>query len=171
MWYVVQVQARHEIVVCGQMRERVLTENEDAFVLQAERRHRERDGDWTTVLVPAFQKYIFAEITDLTDFRVRLRRIKEMTKLLESGGEIAPISESEEMLLSQLGGEDHIIRLSSGYIIGGKAIVTGGPLKGREGLVRWTNPRQGLIGIEVALFGRSARVKLGMEYVSPVKAG
>ena len=40
MWYVVQVQARHEIVVCGQMRERVLTENEDAFVLQAERRHR-----------------------------------------------------------------------------------------------------------------------------------
>ena len=171
MWYVIQVQARHEMAVCERMRKDVLKDGEEAFVLLSERIHRRQPRGYEIVLTPAFQKYIFADIGNVGDFQQRLRSIKEMTKLLAVGDDIVPIREDEQRLLELLSDEQHVIRISTGYIAGEKVTVTDGPLKGRSGLVQWTNPRQKLVGIKLQLFGREARVKLGMEYIAPANAG
>ena len=167
MWYVIQVQARHEEAVVQKCRDRVLLPGEQAFVIMAERMFRKKEG-WEKQLHPAFQKYVFAEMEDVEDFRIRLRKIKELAKLLEIGGDITPIRPEEQELLLELGGDDHIIRISEGYMEGEKLVVTDGPLKGLEGTVKRVNPRQHMVEIVTSLLGEESVVRLGVELVQRV---
>ena len=164
MWYVIQVQARHEELVADKCRQRVIVPGEQVFVIMAERMFRKKEG-WERQLHPAFQKYVFAEMEDVEDFRIRLRKIKELAKLLEIGGDITPIRPEEQELLLELGGDDHIIRISEGYMEGEKLVVTDGPLKGLEGTVKRVNPRQHMVEIVTSLLGEESVVRLGVELV------
>lgn len=164
MWYVIQVQARHEELVAEKCRERVLLPGEQVFVVMAERMFRKKDG-WEKQLHPAFQKYVFAEITDVDDFRIRLRQVKESARLLTTGGRIEPIRSNEQELLQRLAGEEHIIRISEAFVEGESLVVTDGPLKGLEGTVKRVNPRQHIVEIAAPLLGEESIVRLGVEFV------
>lgn len=162
MWYVIQVQARHEEAVIEKCHERnVLLPGEDVFTIFSERMVKER-GEWKKKTAPAFQKYIFAETEDTDGFRVRLRRVQEMARMLSVDESIVPIYPEEQEMLQKLGGEEHIIRYSEGYMSGEKLVVTDGPMKGMEGIVKWTDRHQRIAGIEVSLLGRNIVIKMGI---------
>ena len=164
MWYVIQVQARHEELVAEKCRERVIVSGEQVFVVKSERMFRKKNG-WEKQLFPAFQKYVFAEISDVEDFRIRLRQVREPAKLLETGSKIEPIRAEEQELLQKLSGDDHIIRISEAYLEGERIVVTGGPLIGLEGTVKRVNPRQHMVEIVTPLLGEESIVRLGAEFV------
>lgn len=162
MWYVIQVQARHETAVVEKCHERnVLLPGEDVFTILSERMVKER-GQWKKKAEPAFQKYIFAETEDTDGFRIRLRKVSELAKMLGVDDSIVPIYPEEQEMLQKLGGEEHVIRYSEGYILGEKLVVTEGPMKGMEGLVKWIDRHQRIAGIEIFLLGRQVTVKMGI---------
>lgn len=162
MWYVIQVQARHETAVVEKCHERdVLLPGENIFTIFSERMVKER-GEWKRKIEPAFQKYIFAETEDTDGFRIRLRKVHELTKMLGADGSIIPVYPEEQEMLQKLGGEEHVIRYSEGYMLGDRLVVTEGPMKGMEGFVKWVDRHQRIAGIEVFLLGRQLIVKMGI---------
>lgn len=163
MWYVIWVRAQHEEEIVRQCR-KILKSDEDVFNIYVEKLHR-TGKEWTAHRELAFRNYIFADVEDVSNFRLRLKRIPELTKLLQIGDEITPIYPDEEALLRQLGGEDHVIRPSKGHYEGEKIVVTEGPLRGLETEIKWVDRRQRTVGIEVQLMNRAVDVKLGAEFV------
>ena len=162
MWYVIQVQARHEIAVVEKCHTRgVLLPGEEAFTILSERMIKE-SGEWKKKTEVAFQKYIIAETEDTDGFRIRLRKVGEMAKMLGVDDKIVPIYPEEQELLQRLGGSEHVIRYSEGILVGERLVVTEGPMKGMEGRVKWTDRHQRIAGIEVSLLGQKIVVKMGI---------
>ena len=88
-----------------------------------------------------------------------------MTKVLRTGDEMTPIQKEEEEYLRKLGGDEHVVRYSEGYIEGDKLVVTSGPLKDFEGNVKKVLRHKRLVVVEVPLLGRTVEVTVGMGVV------
>lgn len=167
MWYVMWVRARHEEEIIRQCK-KFLKADEEVFVMYVERLRRS-GKEWIAHRELAFKNYVFADVKDVDNFRLQIRKIPDLTKLLQVGEEIIPIYPDEENLLRTIGGEDHVIRPSRGHYEGEKIIVTDGPLKGQESVIKWVDRRQRIVGIEVQLMNRTVEVKLGAEFVKTVE--
>ena len=163
MWYVMWVRARHEEEIIRQCK-KLLDDDEDVFVMYVEKLRR-TGKEWTAHRELAFKNYIFADVKDVDDFRVRIRKIPDLTKILQVGTEIVPIYPEEEEFLKSIGGKDHVIKPSRGHYEGERVMVTEGPLKGHESVIKWVDRRQRLVGIEIQLMNRTVEVKLGAEFV------
>ncbi|MBO6260666.1 MAG: antiterminator LoaP [Lachnospiraceae bacterium] len=167
MWYVMWVRARHEEEIIRQCK-KFLKDDEEVFVMYVERLRRS-GKEWIAHRELAFKNYVFADVKDVDNFRLQIRKIPDLTKLLQVGEEIISIYPDEENLLRTIGGEDHVIRPSRGHYEGEKIIVTDGPLKGQESVIKWVDRRQRIVGIEVQLMNRTVEVKLGAEFVKTVE--
>lgn len=165
MWYVIQVYTGTETEVCRQCRGRIMEEDEDVFVLLAERMTRIR-GEWRLVTGRLFPGYLFVETDRIQDFYMRLRQIGGMTKILSTDKELTPVYPDEQEYLAALGGKDHIVRYSQGYIRGEEMVVTSGALKECRGKVKKVLRHKRLVVLEVELMGRLMEVTVGMGIVS-----
>ncbi len=88
-----------------------------------------------------------------------------MTKVLRTGEEMTPIQPEEEEYLKRLGGEEHVVKYSEGYIEGEKLVVTSGPLKDFQGKVKRILRHKRLVVLEVPLLGHTVEVTLGLGVV------
>ncbi len=158
----IQVQTRRETEIAGRCREKIMGPEEDVFVILRERMYRTSDGT-EKILVPVFPGYVFVETEDIDDFRIRLREMKTMAKVLRAGEETVPVYPEEEAFLRLTGGEDHIVRFSEGYEIGKKLTVTQGPLKGYEGRVKRIDRHKKYAVLEVSLMGQAVDIQMGIE--------
>lgn len=163
MWYVIQTRACHEEEIVKKCQE-IVNPGEEIFTMLSERQQRVK-GEWVTKRYVTFQKYIFAETDNPDDLRIRLRKVKGLTKMLTVGDKATPIYPEEEEFLRQLGGEEHVVGKSDLYVEGDKVVVKSGPLANLEGYVKWTDRRQHLIGVAVRLFGDETIVKLSADYI------
>ena len=163
MWYVIQTKALHEEEIVLKCQE-IVKPDEEIFTMLSERQQRIK-GEWVTKRYVTFQKYIFADTTDPDDLRIRLHSVKGLTKMLMVGDKPTPIYPEEEEFLKQLGGEEHVIGKMYIYHEGDVITVKDGPLKDVEGVVKWMDRRQHLIGIGVKLFGQETIVKLSADYI------
>ncbi|MCI9632866.1 MAG: antiterminator LoaP [Ruminococcus sp.] len=161
MWYVIQVYTGRELEIAQQCRDRVMEDGEDVFVPLAERWTKIR-GERTMIMSRLFPGYVFIETDRIEDFYIRLRRIYAMTKVLRIGEEMTPIQKEEEDYLRRLGGDDHVVKYSEGYIEGDNLVVTSGPLKDFMGKVKKVLRHKRLVVMEVPLLGHTVEVTLGM---------
>ncbi len=150
MWYVIQVYTGKELEIAQQCRDRVMDKDEDVFVPLAERWTKIR-GERTLITSRLFPGYVFIETEKIEDFHNRLNRIYAMTKVLRTGEEMTPIQPEEEEYLKRLGGDEHVVKYSEGYIEGEKLIVTSGPLKDFQGKVKKILRHKRLVVLEVTL--------------------
>ena len=164
MWYVIQVYTGKELEIAQQCRDRVADEGEDVFVPLAERWTKIR-GERTLITSRLFPGYVFIETDRIEDFHKRLNRIYAMTKVLRTGDEMTPIQKEEEEYLRKLGGEEHVVKYSEGYIEGDKLVVTSGALKDFEGRIKKILRHKRLVVIEVSLLGQTVEVTLGLGVV------
>ncbi len=164
MWYVIQVYTGKELEIAQQCRERVADEGEDVFVPLAERWTKIR-GERTLITSRLFPGYVFIETEKIEDFYKRLNRIYAMTKVLRTGDEMTPIQKEEEEYLRKLGGDEHVVKYSEGYIEGDKLVVTSGALKDFEGKVKKILRHKRLVVMEVSLLGQTLEVTLGLGVV------
>ena len=161
MWYVIQVYTGRELEIARQCRERVVAEGEDVFVPLAERWTKVH-GERTLITSRLFPGYVFIETDQIEDFSNRLNRIYTMTKVLRTGEEMTPIQPEEEEYLRRLGGNDHVVKYSEGYLEGEQLVVTSGPLKDFKGKVKKVLRHKRLVVMEVPLLGHEVEVTLGM---------
>lgn len=164
MWYVIQVYTGRELEIAQQCRDRVIEDGEDVFVPLAERWTKVR-GERTLITSRLFPGYVFIETERIEDFHKRLNRVYAMTKVLRTGEEMTPIQKEEEEYLRRLGGDDHVVKYSEGYMEGDKLVVTSGPLKDFAGKVKKVLRHKRLVVMEVPLLGRTVEVTLGMGVV------
>ncbi len=164
MWYVIQVYTGMEEEICRQCRRKVTDKNEDVFVMLAERMTKIQ-GQWTEITSRLFPGYVFIETEKIEDFFMRLKRIDSMTKILGTGEEMTPIHQEEEDYLRLLGGEEHIVKYSEGYMEGEKLTVTSGAMKDYKGTVKKVLRHKRLVVLEVPLMGRTVEVTVGLGIV------
>lgn len=165
MWYVMQVYTGMEKEICTQCRNRIMKAGEDVFVLLAEKMTKIH-GKWSLVTGRMFPGYVFVETERIQDFYDRLKSIGAMTRILCTGQEMVPIYLEEEQYLRMLGGEEHIVRYSKGYIEGEELVVTSGALKECRGKVKKILRHRRLVVLEIPLMGRLVDVSVGMGIVS-----
>lgn len=75
---------------------------------------------------------------------------------------MTPIQPEEEEYLRRLGGNDHVVKYSEGYLEGEQLVVTSGPLKDFKGKVKKVLRHKRLVVMEVPLLGHEVEVTLGM---------
>lgn len=164
MWYVIQVYTGKELEIAQQCRDRVMADGEDVFVPLAER-WTKICGERTLITSRLFPGYVFIETDQIEDFYQRLNRIYAMTKVLRTGEEMTPIQKEEEAYLRRLGGDEHVVKYSEGYMEGDRLVVTSGPLKDFEGNVKKILRHKRLVVMEVPLLGQAVEVTLGLGVV------
>ena len=164
MWYVIQVYTGIEEEICQRCRRKVIEEDEDVFVFLAEKMTKIQ-GQWTLITSRLFPGYVFVETERITDFFMRLKRIDAMTKLLCTGEDMTPIYPEEEHYLRLLGGEEHIVKYSEGYLEGEKLVVTSGAMENYKGTVKKVLRHKRLVVLEVPLMGRTVEVTVGLGVV------
>ena len=71
--------------------------------------------------------------------------------------------------MKELCQEDNLVALSRGVIRNGNTVVTSGPLKGREGLIRRINRHRRTAEIEIPFRGKTVQVTVGLEIYEKVK--
>lgn len=164
VWYVIQVYTGMEQEVCQQCRYRVIEEDEDVFVLMAEKMAKIQ-GEWIKVTGRLFPGYVFVETSRIDDFFMRLKRVEAMTKVLRTGEEMTPIHLEEEKHLRMLGGADHIVKYSEGYIEGDKLVITSGAMGNFKGTVKKVLRHKRLVVLEIPLMGRTVEITVGLGVV------
>lgn len=164
MWYVIQVYTGREMEIAEKCRDRIMEEDEDVFIPMAERQKKIR-GEWQIVKSRLFPGYVFIETGRIEDFYMRLRQINAMTKVLRTGETITPLHAEEEAYLRKLGGKDHVVDFSEGYLEGDKLVVTSGALEGYEGRIKKILRHKRLVVLEVPLLGRMVEVTVGLGVV------
>lgn len=164
MWYVIQVYTGTEEEICGQCRRRVMEDDENIFVILAERMTKIK-GKWTMIANRLFPGYVFVETERIEDFFMRLKQIEGMTKVLCTGEDMTPIEPEEEKYLRLLGGDEHIVKYSEGYLEGEKLVVTSGAMKNYRGIVKKVLRHKRLVVLEMPLMGRGVEVTVGLGIV------
>lgn len=160
-----QVSTGTETEICRQWRSRIMEEDEDVFVFLAERMTKVH-GEWSLVTARMFPGYVFVDTDRIQDFYDRMNHMKSRARILRMGEEMTPIYEAEEKHLKALGGTEHIVRYSQGYICGEELMVTSGAMRHCRGKVKKVLRHKRLVVLEVLLMGRPVEVTLGLGIVS-----
>lgn len=165
MWYVIQVRTGTEEEIQRQC-ENIIDKSilEKCFIPKYEQ-ERKYQGKWHTELNILFPGYVFLVSEEKEKLFFELKQIIGLTKLLGTGETIVPLTDEEVNFLLRLGGEEQTVGMSEGIIENDRVIVTSGPLKGNEGLIRKIDRHKRKAWLEIEMFGRTVEMQMGLEVV------
>ena len=164
--YVIQVMGGREDYVRDLMGKLANDMVEDCFVPRREVLRRE-GGAWVSVTETLFPGYLFVVTNKIEEVSQRLARIPAFTRLLGKSDErIVPLSPDEVSWLDALlESVTKVMGMSVGVIEGDRVMVTDGPLKGHEALIRKINRYKRVAYLDMRMFGRTKTIKVGLEIV------
>lgn len=168
MWYAVQVRTGEEEktkLFCSKMIS--IEVLEECFIPYYEKKIKYM-RKWHITNEILFSGYIFMVSNEIGDLIAELRKIPKLIKVLGDGKEIIPLYDKEVEFLMRFGKEEHLIRMSQGYIENDKIVITKGPMKDFEGTVKRIDRHKRKAVIEVEFFGRTMEVSVGLEIVRKV---
>lgn len=165
-WYVVQVMGGKENATRDLVERLVPSEVlEECFVPAYETQIKFR-GTWKTVQKPLFPGYVVAVTDRVDELRQALHGVPEFTRVLALGETFVPLDEADRALICAFTQkEDRTVKMSFGVMEGDRVVVTSGPLMGREGWIREINRHKSLAFLEIEMFGRTLRTKVGLGVV------
>ena len=183
MWYVVQVTTGQEQRVCDLVT-RIASKASDqqpgqpgepdapadllkeCFVPTYET-ERKYHGEWQTRRYKLFPGYVIA-VTDHVDLLNRqLRSVRTFTRILGNEDAFIPLDRAEMAFIDSFTSRRHrVIRMSRAVKEGDTVRVTDGPLVGQEASIRKVNRRKGTAIVEMAMFGRTLQVEIGLAVVT-----
>ncbi|MCI9132629.1 MAG: antiterminator LoaP [Lachnospiraceae bacterium] len=165
MWYVVQVRSGTEREIIKQC-QAVISEEvlQDSFLPCYEEMKRYQ-GDWHTKQRLLFPGYVFLVSPELDRLYQGLKRVIGLTKLVRTGDQVIPLTEEEQSFLLRFGGEEQVVKMSTGVIENDRVVILEGPMKGLEGYIRKIDRHKRKAYLDLTLFGREQRVQVGVEIV------
>ena len=128
---------------------------------------RKISGEWRTVTRMLFPGYVFIETAAPVQLRDSLRGVPAFTRLLGASEEsFLALTDDEVAWLNAFTNiNTHVVEMSHGIIEGDKVIVTKGPLRGHEGQIARIDRHKRVAELEITMFGRTKRVRIGLEIV------
>ena len=164
--YVIQVVGGREQRVCDLVIRQLSGLIADCFVPRREVMRR-REGRWSLVRETLFPGYLFVETSRIQQVMGRLAQVPAFTRLLGVSDErVVPLSQDETAWLSALLQPlEKVVGMSTGAIEGNRVVVTDGPLRGHEALIRKIDRHKRLAFLDMRMFGRTKTIKVGLEIV------
>ena len=135
IWYAVRCEAGNEEKTAEKWKQKLAGQGGEAFVFTYEKMKR-YEGSWHLLREPLFEGYIFLVVKD------------EMIPEKEDDQSLIPVGTEETRFLEEIGGKEHHIPMSRGYIKEGQTCVTEGPLCGRESQIRKIDRHKRLARLE-----------------------
>ena len=174
MWYVIQVMSGKEEAMrrlLGRMVPRSLLA--DCFTPRYETQMKVR-GQWQTVTKVLFPGYLIVDTQQVEELHQALTGVPELTRVLSVGEKFVPLTAEERTWISTFASNaDHVVPMSTGVVEefadGDRIVVTAGPLKGHEALIKSVNRRKSLAFLEIEMFGRKMTTRVGLGIVAKRK--
>lgn len=171
MWYVFQVKTGDEFEVTNIVKDNLLKSGEDAFVpmYKCEKIYH---GTVEERLQRLFPGYIFIDTPDISDMRIRMYMLHSVdlyAKIIKTGDEMVPVSESEREMIENISGPDHIVDMSRGIIEHDKVRIFSGPLADYTGEIIKIDRHKRLAWINLDLKGKTISTKLGLEIIEKIR--
>lgn len=169
MWYVIQVRTGTEENILAQCGKRIPSEVLERIFIPYYEEKKHIRGKWMIQRKVLFPGYVFAVTEDVGKLYEELHSVIGLTKLIGTGKEIVSITEEEKRFLLEFGGEEQLVEMSEGIIVGDRTIILKGPLKGKEGMIRKIDRHKRKAWLEVEMFGRRQEVQVGLEIIEKRK--
>lgn len=130
-WYPVWAPGREQ-ATCDRLRA-VLPEDllTDAFVLRREQ-WRKRHGVWEKRVVPLWEGYLFVSTPDVAGLDKAMAKLSFPAQVAKGEGHYAPLEDAAQAWYERVCDASHVIRSSTGVIVGGELDIREGPLVGQE---------------------------------------
>ncbi|OUP64771.1 transcription antiterminator [Drancourtella sp. An177] len=165
MWYVVQVRTGMEEEIITQCRKVIPSSILERCFLPYYEMMKKYQGEWHKEKKVLFPGYVFMITDDIDSLYMELKRVIGLTKLIGTGEEIIPLGQEDIYFLKKFGHEDQIVKMSQGLILDGKVIITEGPLKGQEGIIKKIDRHKRKAYLSIPMFGRMLDAQVGLEIV------
>lgn len=165
MWYVIQVRTDMEEETrkqCEKIIDKEILEKSFIPMYEQERKYQ---GKWHRELRVLFPGYVFLVSEDKEKLFFELKRVIGLTKMLGTGETIVPLTTEEVNFLLSFGREEQVVEMSEGIIESDRVVITKGPLKGNEGLIKKINRHKRKAWLEIQMFGRTMEMQVGVEIV------
>lgn len=170
MWYAVWVRSGQEdrvLELCKTFRHYHPDAYEECFIPTYEK-YRKVKGQPTKQLAHLLPGYLFFVSDHLQELQKLLKRIPEFAKTLGDDDGAIPLYQEEVEFLQRYTGEDRILKMSEGYLVGSELVVTDGPLKDYQGKVMKIDRHKRTAVLELEFLGRKMKVTVGLEVVRKV---
>lgn len=170
-WYAVWVQTGKEEQIRDICRRRLADKKvyEDCFLPKYEKPWKE-NGVWIKKQEILFPGYLFFIAEDPIGLSSALKELPEFAKVLGDDDGPIPLYLAEVEFLRKHINRDRVFEVSIGELIGERLVVTDGPLKDLVGKVVHVDRHKRQAVLEVELFGRVMKMKVGLEIVRKVEA-
>ena len=162
MWYVVWTTTGSEERVARAVKE--MTCQNRCFVPKRIVQIR-RNGNWEYSEKNMFPGYFFVDTDDVEEFSNQLHKVEGFAAVLTSDKKFYPLTGKDDTLTEDLYNNNGIFDVSKGIIEGDNIIVTSGPLKGQEGLIKKIDRHKRLAYLEFSMFDQVIRGTVGLEIV------
>lgn len=122
-------------------------------------------SEWKLCRGVLFPGYIFVQATDPAALAHRLASVPAFTRLLGGNDDsFIPLTDDEVAWLNAFTNvETHVVEMSEGVIEGDRVLVTKGPLRGHEAQIARVDRHKRIAELEVHMFGRTKRIRVGLE--------
>ena len=124
-----------------------------------------KNGKWETVEKPLFPGYFFVDTEDVEKLAEEVRKIEGFNQILTTEKAYFPLYEKDATFIDKLYNGKGLFDISEGIIEGDKIVVTSGPLKGQEGMIKKVDRHKRLAYLEFAMFDQTIKVSVGLEIV------
>lgn len=166
IWYVLYCPRQREEEVLYACKKHLTKDAlEDAFVFTYDRMRR-YDGSWHLERQLLFPYYVFLESMDEERLAEELKCCFQVFTVFDSNGKLVKVEPEEEKMLRLLCGTGHHSRMSRGYIQNGQTVVTEGPLRGRENLIRKIDRHKRIAQVGMPSKECTWEMQVGLEIVS-----
>lgn len=168
MWYVIQMSTGREEKIKQECEQRISKDVLSHCVLPLYEEKIKYKGQWHIQKKKLFPGYLFLISENLDELHEQLKRVEAMTKLLGAGDDIIALTQNEIDFLLRFAGDEELVKMSQGMIIGDKVVILSGPLKGMESTIQRIDRHKRKAWLNLEMFGRQQLVEVGVEIVKKV---
>lgn len=169
MWYAIQIMTgdeRQTAQLCRMLIDKeVLSE---IFYPETETMKRYY-GAWHKERKPLFPGYLFAVTDQPDELYLRFKQVPKLTKLLGTDRVPVELTAEEVVFLRRILNPEYVAEVSTGILEGDQLIISSGPLKGLEGMVKKIDRHKRSAIISTEMFGRKIEMTLGLEVLKKVE--
>ena len=166
-WFAIFVQTGHEESKKNKLQKCI--ENKAKLVIIKRKLKERKKGIWTEVEKNLYPGYILV-YGKLNKYDCsKINRIPGTIKVLADKDGPIPIDEKEIQIIERLIDINGIIGYSNAIIKDSKVIITDGPLKNCQGLVKSINKRKGRAKVKVQFLGEERLVDFGINILDKVE--
>lgn len=129
-----------------------------------------RNGVWYDSITPIFPGYLFLESKEVpSDLYLRLKKIPDFFRFLQSNQNIIPLSLADRDLLTHFLSFGETVDKSRVYFdVNNKICAVSGPLKGLEGQIVKVDKRKGRAKVRLNLYKDSFLIDFGFEDIEKI---